>query len=171
MNDFFGYIVPVQSDLFVLIIVKSISASQYNIYLNTSPYSLTDVTKELESLQNLSISIKKDIPTDISDIASKIYLIKQGFDQDTSKISLDYSDYTEKQIQVIKTTMTIPVDEIWPYSKVAEKAGLPKAQRFVGTTMRTLRQPYIVPVQRVKSISYLKKKTASSKRKFNKMPL
>ena len=67
--------------------------------------------------------------------------------------------------------MKIPVNELWPYSKVALESELPKAQRFVGTTMKVLRQPYIVPVHRVKSISYIRKKERAGKKSFTKMPI
>ena len=164
-----GYIVPVQQELYVGVITTSNEPKTSKIYLNTSPKSLQEVENQFKELKN--VVIEKEIPKHIQEIANKISLIKQGIDQDTSNILLDYSNYTEKQIQVIKTAMEIPVNEIWPYSKVAEKAELPRAQRFVGTTMRVLRQPYIVPVQRVKSISFLKKKQRKSKRNFNKMPL
>lgn len=159
------YFVPVQNKLYVGIIVNDTNA----IYFNTSPKGYNDIDQEITNITN--ITVERNIPQAIQSLADKISAITQGFDQDTSDIPLDFSDYTEKQIQVIKTAMKIPVNEIWPYSKVAEMAGLPKAQRFVGTTMRVLRQPYIVPVHRVKSISYIRKKTGQSKRKFNKMPL
>ena len=169
MRSLIGYKVPVQNNLFVLIIVSNQNDSGFDIYLNSWPQNLEEITKELDSLQDHPISFEDNIPPKIREIASKIELIKQGFDQDMSQISLDYSEYTEKQVQVIKTAMTNPVNEIWPYSKDAELAGLPKPQRFVGTTMKILRQPYICPVHRVKSIGYLKKKTG--KRRFNKMPI
>lgn len=159
------YFVPVQNELFVGIVVSSTNT----IYLNTSPKNHSEIEQEITNIPN--ITIEKNIPPAIQVLADKISSITQGFDQDTSDTPLDFSDYTEKQVQVIKTAMKIPVNELWPYSKVAEVAGLPKAQRFVGTTMRVLRQPFIVPVHRVKSISYIRKKSSKSKRRFNKMPL
>ena len=164
-----GFIVPVQQELFVGIIVTCNDPINFKVYLNTSPKSFHEV--EIQFQEQKNVNMEKEIPKYIQEIANKLSLIKQGMDQDTSNIILDYSEYTEKQVQVIKTAMKIPVNEIWPYSKVAEEAGLPRAQRFVGTTMRVLRQPYIVPVQRVKSISFLKKKQRKAKRNFKKMPL
>ncbi len=160
-----GYYVPLQNNLFVGIIVTF----EQTIYLNTSPKFRSEVEKDFSIIPNITFTTT--IPENIQALADKIYLITQGIDQDTSQVQLDYSDYTEKQVIVIKTAMNIPVNEIWPYSKVAEGAGLPKAQRFVGTTMRILRQPYIVPVHRVKSISYIRKKKSKSKRRFDKMPI
>lgn len=164
-----GYFVPVSHDLFVAIVTTLSKSNELAIYLNTHPQKLVELKKEAENWQD--VIFEKDIPKQIYQLAQKIDLIYQGFDQDTASVLLDYANYTVKQIQVIKTAMKIPVNEIWPYSKVAEEAGLPKAQRFVGTTMRVLRQPYIVPVQRVKSISYLRKKERKGRRNFNKMPL
>lgn len=164
-----GYIVPVSSTLFVGIVINKTDKNMISIYSNTSPRPNNEVLNGLNSIDDLTL--EKNVPKEIQDLATKISLIKQGFDQDLSHITLDYSGYTEKQIQVIKTAMNIPVNEIWPYSRVAEAAGLPKAQRFVGTTMRVLRQPYIVPVHRVKSLSYIRKKERTGRRNFNKMPI
>lgn len=164
-----GYIVPVANNLHVAIIISSQETNRPTIYRNTHPELLEEIEKQAKNWEN--VVFEKSIPKVIEELAQKIALITQGFDQDTSQIALDYTDYTEKQIQVIQTAMKIPVNEIWPYSKVAEEVGLPKAQRFVGTTMRVLRQPYIVPVHRVKSISYIRKKERKSKRNYNKMPL
>ncbi len=164
-----GYIVSVSNDLYVAIIVSFNESNNPVIYQNTHPQKLNELEAKIKEWGN--ISFNDQIPKVIKEIATKIALITQGFDQDTSTIALDYANYTEKQIQVIKTAMTIPVNQVWPYSRVAEEAGLPKAQRFVGTTMRVLRQPYIVPVHRVKSISYIRKKERKSKRNYNKMPL
>ena len=164
-----AYIVPVNASSYVGIIISSDQKNNSLLYLNTSPKSLSEIELNFEDIKN--INIESNIPSYIEDIANKISLIKQGFDQDTSNIALDYSGYTQKQTQVIKTAMKIPVNEIWPYSKVAEEAGLPKAQRFVGTTMRVLRQPYVVPVQRVKSLSYLRKKERKHSHKNKRMPI
>ena len=164
-----AYIVAVEHDKFVGIVVNKGHAGNFLIYLNTSARPLLEVKKEISDIND--VQIKKQIPEEISKIAQKVSLICQGLDQDTSEVTLDYSGYTEKQIQVIKTAMKIPVNELWPYSKVALESGLPKAQRFVGTTMRVLRQPYIVPVHRVKSISYIRKKQRTNKKSFTKMPI
>lgn len=164
-----GYIVEISHSSYIGFLVQENSDSKVKIFLNTSPKPLDEITEEFQSFENVQIT--KEIPEPIQEIAKKIALIKQGFDQDLSYVSLDLTGYSEKQVQVIKTAMTIPVNEIWPYSKVAEIAGLPRAQRFVGTTMRVLRQPYIVPVQRVKSLSYIRKKERSDKRNYKRMPI
>ena len=164
-----GYIVPVGTDLYVAIVISSQESDKPIVYRNTHPQKREEIESQAKEWENTIFN--DQIPKEIEEIATKIALITQGFDQDTSNIILDYADYTEKQKQVIQTAMKIPVNEIWPYSRVAEEAGLPKAQRFVGTTMRVSRHPYIVPVQRVKSISYIRKKDRKSKRNYNKMPL
>ena len=139
------------------------------LYLNTIPHSFDDTITILKKYVNENEIEDKNIPEYIIDWAGKVVSIRQGMDQDTSKIPLDYSDYTPKQKMIVKFCIeNIPVNEIYPYSKVAELAGLPKAQRFVGTTMKTLRQPYIVPVHRVKSIKAIKKRSSKVRRK---MPL
>jgi O6-methylguanine-DNA--protein-cysteine methyltransferase len=166
-----GYIVQVADKLFVGIvsIEQNKNEGNFKLYLNTTVKNKSEIERELQNIND--IVFQSLTPEYIIDCANKIFLIKQGFDQDTSKIVLDYTGYTEKQIQVIKTAMTIPVNEIWPYSKVAEQAGLPQAQRFVGTTMRILRQPYIVPVHRVKSKKFFKKPKKNSMRSYKKNPI
>ena len=162
-----GYIIEVEHDLFVCILIN-----QYTnpiVYANSSIITFAETNDFFNNFSNPIEIVTENIPETIKEWANKIFMIKKGFDQDTSNIPLDFSDYTVKQIQVIKTALQIPVNEIWPYSKVAELANLPKAQRFVGSTMKLLRQPYIVPVQRVKSLSFLR--TKNKKINKRKMPL
>ena len=165
------YIVKINEKQFIGFIITYLtdneSRQDCKVYLNTSLKSLKDVKEKLTEFIH-PLAVEKANPDFIVLWAEKIASNQNGIDQDTSMIPIDYSDYTEKQVQVIKFCHeNIPVGEIYPYSKVAELAGLPKAQRFVGSTMRKSRVPFILPVQRVKSLKYLKKQHAVSR----KMPL
>ena len=106
-----------------------------------------------------------DIPSQHDIIGKRIGIRIKGIDQDTSMIPLDLSDYTPKQRRVIETAhLKIPVGEFYSYGQVAEMADLIGAFRFVGTTMKKSRTPWIIPCQRVKSSSWIKKYKRDMKR-------
>lgn len=105
----------------------------------------------------------------VKEWAEKIAQINLGIDQDTSMIPLDLSGYTPKQQRVIEVAQRlVPVNEYVTYGRVAMLADLPNAHRFVGTTMKICRQPWIIPVQRIKNTTFIKKLKKSVKRS---MPL
>jgi len=64
-------------------------------------------------------------------------------------LPLDFSGYSPKQVHVLKTSSMIPYGEVLSYGKLAEKAGFPRAARFVGTCMAKNRFPLIFPCHRV----------------------
>ncbi len=68
---------------------------------------------------------------------------------------LDFSDLTQKQIAVLKTTLNIPYGSTKLYGSVAKEAGLPGAARFVGNVMASNRFAPIVPCHRVISTTGL----------------
>lgn len=168
-HDFMkSYIVKINEDQYIGFNITFTSKNEPMIYRNTSIKSFEKV-KEYLSLDKDSLDLEtKNIPKFVKDWANVIASIQRGTDQDTSTFPVDYSNYTEKQKIVIEFCIqNIPVNEIWPYSKVAELSGLPKAQRFVGSTMKKSRHPFLLPVQRIKSLKYLKK----SQKVSRKMPL
>lgn len=78
--------------------------------------------------------------------------IHEGIQDDAIQdIALDFSGFTEKQIVVLKVVMQIPFGSTLAYGKVAEKAGLPGAARFVGNVMRINRLGPVIPCHRVVS--------------------
>jgi len=138
------------------------------VYLNTSIKFYNDVKADLIESDKVSI-IEKSNPEFLKDWANVIELMYLGEDQDTSRIPLDLSDYTPKQAKVIDTVhRKLSVDEFYSYSDVAEIAGFPNAQRFVGTTMKICRQYPIIPCKRVKNSQWIKrfKKQDQSSRKI-----
>jgi len=83
-------------------------------------------------------------------ILNSIFDIYDGKqDVDISKIRLDLSDLSPKEIAVYKATMKIPYGQTLPYGIVAEYAGLLGAARFVGNVMANNRLAPIVPCHRV----------------------
>jgi O6-methylguanine-DNA--protein-cysteine methyltransferase len=138
------------------------------VYLNTSIKPYNDIKATLIETNKVS-SIEKSNPEILEKWAKTIEQIFMGEDQNTSNIPLDLSDYTPKQAKVIDTVhKKIPVNEFYSYSDVAEMAGFPNAQRFVGSTMKICRQYPIIPCKRVKNAQWIKrlKRPARSDRKM-----
>ena len=64
-------------------------------------------------------------------------------------LALDLTGYSQKQVHVLKTSSMIPYGEVLSYGRLAEKAGFPRAARFVGSCMAKNRFPLIFPCHRV----------------------
>ncbi len=64
-------------------------------------------------------------------------------------LALDLTGYSQKQVHVLKTSSMIPYGEVLSYCRLAEKAGFPRAARFVGSCMAKNRFPLIFPCHRV----------------------
>jgi methylated-DNA-[protein]-cysteine S-methyltransferase len=85
-----------------------------------------------------------------------VFDISNGIQRtDATKIALDFSDLTEKQVAVLQTTLHIPYGKTLTYGQVAERAGLPGAARFVGNVMAKNRFAPIIPCHRVVSTTGL----------------
>jgi len=62
---------------------------------------------------------------------------------------MDLSHFTTAQQAVYRTVATIPYGETASYGQVARMAGVPRAARFVGTTMANNAYPVLIPCHRV----------------------
>jgi methylated-DNA-[protein]-cysteine S-methyltransferase len=62
---------------------------------------------------------------------------------------MDLSRFTPSQQAVYRTVAKIPYGQTASYGQVARLAGLPRAARFVGTTMANNPYPVIIPCHRV----------------------
>ncbi len=62
---------------------------------------------------------------------------------------MDFSRNTPSQQAVYRTVATIPYGETAAYGQVARMADLPRAARFVGTTMANNPYPVFIPCHRV----------------------
>lgn len=62
---------------------------------------------------------------------------------------MDLSPYTSAQQTVYRTVAKIPYGQTASYGDVSRMAGLPRAARFVGTTMANNRYPVFIPCHRV----------------------
>jgi O6-methylguanine-DNA--protein-cysteine methyltransferase len=159
------YCVPVDNNQFIGFVLTQKVKSIHKVYYNSvKPSSKEEIIKDLrEKFPDISV-VEEEIPEFLNDWASRIISILSENDQHTADIPLDLSNYTEKQQMVIKTAHeSIPVNEVYSYGKVATMAGLHGAFRFVGTTMKNARQPWIIPCHRVKSAAWIKKQKRLAK--------
>ena len=62
---------------------------------------------------------------------------------------MDISRFTPSQQAVYRTVADIPYGQTASYGQVARMAGLPRAARFVGTTMANNPYPVFIPCHRV----------------------
>jgi len=62
---------------------------------------------------------------------------------------MDFSRFTPAQQAVFRTVASIPYGGTAAYGEVAQMAGLPRAARFVGTTMANNPYPVLIPCHRV----------------------
>lgn len=162
-----GYLISVGSSKFIGLVITETTKKNLGVYANTDILSKGEVIERLKKYVSEEKIIDSNISEEIKEWAKKIYDIREGVDRDTSNIPLDLSGYTPKQKIVIETVCKVTsVNEYKTYGDIAERADLIGAARFVGTTMKTCRQPWIIPCQRVVSSSYLKR----LKRKSNKFP-
>lgn len=99
--------------------------------------------KRLLKKGNFNIIEKVD-PT--SQTILNLYLGKQKRLPD---IRFNFSNYSSKEISVLKTVLRIPPGRTLSYSEIAHIAGIPRAARFVGNTMAKNRTPLLIPCHRV----------------------
>ena len=95
-----------------------------------------------------------------------------GFYKDTADIPLDLTGYTPKQVKVIETAQhMVPVNEFYTYGQIATLANLPSAHRFVGSTMKMCRQPWIIPCHRIKNSQFVKRLQSNPRKKMRGTPI
>ncbi len=85
----------------------------------------------------------------VSAIAATLVRYFEGQRIDTPWPVMDLSRFTPAQQAVYRTVAKIPYGETASYGQVARMAGLPRAARFVGTTMANNPYPVFIPCHRV----------------------
>ncbi len=129
--------------------------SDEGLYACTIPHSSLKELKNAIADYGLDAGIVEESPgildtkiqTKLSQIIWKRWMGTDNYLDDN--LPLDFSGYSSKQICVFKTSSEIPYGEVLSYGKLAEKAGFPRAARFVGTCMSKNRFPLIFPCHRV----------------------
>ncbi|MHA1449419.1 MAG: MGMT family protein [Candidatus Hodarchaeales archaeon] len=165
-----AFIVQLNSGLYIAILV-TIKEGIERVYANSDLLSDEKIKLWMKDYPAVE-EIRAPIPDKINKWAKKISLIRSGIDQDTSDIPLDLSDYTPKEKLVIQAACRhVPVNEYYTYGQVAELAGLPAAYRFVGSTMRKCRQPWLIPCQRIRNSNFVKRWKSGKEPSVFKTPL
>jgi len=129
--------------------------SNVGLYACTIPHSSLDHLKRSISDYGIGTEINESTPDpeidELRNFFSKLIWRRwKGVDDYIDQnLSLDFTGYSQKQVHVLKTSSMIPYGEVLSYGKLAEKAGFPRAARFVGTCMAKNRFPLIFPCHRV----------------------
>ncbi len=87
-----------------------------------------------------------------AELKNEISILKnyfKGEKLDSSSIPLEFIIGTEKEKKVWEELLKIPCGEIITYSYLAEKLGIPNAQRFIGNAVGKNPIPIIIPCHRV----------------------
>lgn len=71
------------------------------------------------------------------------------FPDNSSKLYLDMTGYTDKEVQIYSELMKVAPGKTVSYSELALKGGAPRGARFAGNCMAGNRFPVIVPCHRV----------------------
>lgn len=93
--------------------------------------------------------LERDDASKYTRILAKVFTVMNGKDVSLESIQFDFSDLTEKTIQVLESTMMIPRGETRSYGEVARMAEVPNAARFVGSVMASNRFAPLIPCHRV----------------------
>jgi len=93
--------------------------------------------------------LEQDDASKYTRILARVFTVMNGQNVSLESIQFDFSDLTEKTIQVLKSTMMIPRGETRSYGEVARMAEVPNAARFVGSVMASNRFAPLIPCHRV----------------------
>lgn len=103
----------------------------------------------IDAVKGANIPIHSN-PDDLT-ILELIFDMIEGKNVPNTSIPYDFSNLTEKQIDVLKATLEIPKGETRTYGEVAANAKIPNAARFVGNVMAKNRFAPLIPCHRVVS--------------------
>lgn len=166
------FIIPVRNDKYVGFILTKNDKNEWLVYLNEISNSIDSLVTNFQNFYPQLIINFDNFPPKAVDWAKKIVSILDGIDQDTADIPLDLSDYTPKQAKVIEVAQKmVPVNKFYTYGQVAALANMPSAHRFVGTTMRVCRQPWIIPCHRIKNSQFIKRLQPKPQKKMRDTPV
>jgi methylated-DNA-[protein]-cysteine S-methyltransferase len=118
------------------------------LYTSSLPYATQ--AEAIKDVDGQSIP-REETPERLKDLET-VYGVHEGDKEaGTRDIELDFTGFTQKQIEVLKVVMKIPFGKTMAYGEVATKAGLPGAARFVGNVMKINRLGPVIPCHRVVS--------------------
>lgn len=119
--------------------------NESKLYYSSSFKSKDDAIKYLTKIADASVTVKEERHPYIDVING----IETGTSFDISKVEYDFTGFTEKETQVLKTLAKVPAGETISYGELAEKSGFPGAAQFVGNVMMKNRFGPVIPCHRV----------------------
>ena len=132
-----------------------ICLSTKGVYGNTIPYSSKVVVAEnIAKYFPESIIVDTHGSQKLNDLAEDVaeLIVQRWLGKDynlTYEIPIDFTGYSNNQIQVLKTCGMVPHGTTLSYGQLAVKAGFEGAARFAGTCMAKTRFPIIYPCHRI----------------------
>lgn len=107
-----------------------------------------DIDALCQPFEELSWQIDNNHPKSFA-IAASLVRYFDGQPVDIPWAVMDLSRFTPSQQAVYRTVAQIPYGATASYGQVARMAGIPRAARFVGTTMANNPYPVFIPCHRV----------------------
>ncbi|MHA1200049.1 MAG: MGMT family protein [Candidatus Heimdallarchaeaceae archaeon] len=114
-------------------------------YSASSFKSKDEAINYLTDIATTSVTVKEERHPYIE----VVHGIETGTSFDISHVEYDFTGFTEKEVQVLKTLARIPAGETISYGQLAEKSGFPGAAQFVGNVMMKNRFGPVIPCHRV----------------------
>jgi O-6-methylguanine DNA methyltransferase len=140
-----------------------VSLSTKGVYGNTIPYSSKEIVAEkivkyfgentiVDTYESKKLN---DLVEDVGGLIIQRWL---GKDYNLPyEVPIDFTGYSQNQIQVLKACGQVPYGTTLSYGKLASKAGFEGAARFAGSCMANTRYPIIFPCHRITRASSLGK--------------
>jgi methylated-DNA-[protein]-cysteine S-methyltransferase len=140
-----------------------VSVTTKGVYGNTVPYPTKGMVEEKISeyfpedlvIEKYNDEALNELVDQAAEIIYQRWIGKDYLFQ--NEPPLDYSEYSSKQIQVLKTCATVPYGTTLSYGELASKSGYVGAARFAGTCMAKTRFPILIPCHRITRASSLGK--------------
>ena len=114
-------------------------------YSHSSFKSKEEAIQYLSKIANTQVNVKEENHPYIDVMVG----IETGTSFDISEVEFDFTGFTEKEEQVLRTLAKVPAGETISYGNLAEKAGFPGVAQFVGNVMMKNRFGPIIPCHRV----------------------
>ena len=132
-----------------------VCVTSQGVYGNTVPYStrarvqekITEYFPNDKVVENYTEESFNELSEKAGEIIHQRWIGKDYLYQ--KEPSFDYSGYSQKQIQVLKTCADVPYGTTLSYGELATKSGLIGAARFAGTCMAKTRFPILIPCHRI----------------------
>ncbi|MHA1978854.1 MAG: MGMT family protein [Candidatus Hodarchaeales archaeon] len=132
-----------------------VCVTSHGVYGNTVPYStrakveekIAEYFPDEKVVENYTEESFNDLTEEAAEIIHQRWIGKDYLFQ--NEPTFDYSGYSHKQIQVLKTCANVPYGTTLSYGELATRSGFTGAARFAGTCMAKTRFPILIPCHRI----------------------